>query len=144
MLIAIDSNIFISALGANQLHHDLASKLLLNISEGKNVSIASSITYGEVLSINSKDKSRLSLESFFKFIKNISTIPADDDICRLAALYRAKNGLKLPDAIHVATAITCKADVFISNDLKLTNSMKNHFNCMTLSQWSKFNKSKTL
>jgi len=40
-------------------------------------------------------------------------------IARKAAEYRASHGIKTWDAIHLATAIVGKADVFIARDHKL-------------------------
>ncbi len=36
-----------------------------------------------------------------------------------AARYRSVLGIKLPDAIHVATALAAHCDVLLSNDQKL-------------------------
>jgi predicted nucleic acid-binding protein len=46
-------------------------------------------------------------------------VPIDRSILMDAALYRAPLGIKLPDAIHVATAVTAGCEIFLSNDRKI-------------------------
>ena len=41
------------------------------------------------------------------------------DIAHRAAEYRARYGLRTPDAIHVATAVQARAEVFLTNDRRL-------------------------
>jgi predicted nucleic acid-binding protein len=46
-------------------------------------------------------------------------IPIDRSILVDAAHYRARLGIKLPDAIHVATAVAAGCEIFLSNDRKI-------------------------
>lgn len=125
MLIALDSNIFILALSGIKDHSSNAQKLILDIKSGKHLALSSSIVYGEVLGI-SKAEHDFDIEEFFSQIDNFSTIPADDNICVLAGKLRKDYGskLKLPDAMHLATAIINNADLFITNDAILYKSAK--------------------
>ena len=45
-----------------------------------------------------------------------SLIPVDKDILISSAYISASTGMKIPDAIHVATAIASDCDIFLSND----------------------------
>jgi len=47
---------------------------------------------------------------------NLEWIPTDFAIAELAARYRARYGLKTPDALHAATAVHAKATGFVTND----------------------------
>jgi predicted nucleic acid-binding protein len=52
-------------------------------------------------------------------------IPVSRAILDMAANVRALNkNIKLPDAIHLSTAIIEKCDFFVSNDLKLASSVR--------------------
>ncbi|MBV5261738.1 type II toxin-antitoxin system VapC family toxin [Synechococcus moorigangaii CMS01] len=49
-------------------------------------------------------------------LKSLSITPS---ILKLAAQLRANNKIQTPDAIHLATAIACGCDVFLTNDIAL-------------------------
>lgn len=147
MLIALDSNVFIAALSQNEEHSEIAQKLIRDINSGKHTALASSIVYGEVLSTSTstststsiiyRHKSELDLEGFFAHIDNLSTIPADDDINLKAGQLRIQYGsqLKLPDALHIATALLANADMFITNDVALAKIAKKLLPAKGLSHW---------
>lgn len=117
---ALDSNVFIAALSTNELHSKAAQQLVRDIAKGRHSAIASSIALGEVLIVSSTTMD-LKLETFFSHITNLATIPADDAICIKAAELRRRYGtkLKLPDALHLATALLANAETFITNDIVL-------------------------
>jgi predicted nucleic acid-binding protein len=117
MVIALDSNVFIAALSPNEQHSSNAQKLIRDVANSKHKALASSIIYGEVLSVSTNDQA-LDLEDFFSHIDNLVTIPATDSICLRAGELRLEYGskLKLPDAMHLATALISSIDLFITND----------------------------
>ena len=47
---------------------------------------------------------------------NISTVPVTPAIAQIAAEFRAEHGLKVPDAIQLAAAVTHHATAFLTND----------------------------
>jgi len=51
--------------------------------------------------------------------KILHLIPLDEKIAEKSAYIRAKNGIKTPDAIEIATAVITGSDVFITNDKRL-------------------------
>lgn len=63
----------------------------------------------------------LDLSGFFALIPHLITVPVDDVVCVKAGQLRADYGksLRLPDALHLATALFANADIFITNDKKL-------------------------
>ncbi|MDL2260461.1 type II toxin-antitoxin system VapC family toxin [Deltaproteobacteria bacterium OttesenSCG-928-K17] len=46
-------------------------------------------------------------------------VPVTAEIAEVAAKLRADHNLRTPDAIQIATSITCRADFFITNDARL-------------------------
>jgi predicted nucleic acid-binding protein len=50
---------------------------------------------------------------------HLIVIPIDRSVLVDAAHYRARLGIKLPDAIHVATAAAASCEVFLSNDRRI-------------------------
>jgi len=135
MTIALDSNIFIAALSQNESHSLTAQQLIRDIDSGKYQAIASSIVLGEVLSI-ANAKEAPDIETFFSLIKNLSTVPASDDICLKAGALRKDQGakLKLPDALHAATALLSNAELFITNDQQLVKVTKSFLATKLLSE----------
>lgn len=97
-----------------------AQELIRNIASGKYKAVVSSLVYGEVLSVGT-GKQPIDLENFIEQIRNLSTIVCDDYVCLRAGELKLKQGkgLKLPDAIHLVTAIKNSADLFITNDMRL-------------------------
>jgi predicted nucleic acid-binding protein len=60
------------------------------------------------------DKVKLTLQ-----MPNLVLIPMDMTVAEEAAKIRAIYNLKMPDAIIIATAVVCKADVLLTNDHEL-------------------------
>jgi predicted nucleic acid-binding protein len=135
MIIAIDSNVFIAALSQKEEHSPNAQRLIRNIAGGKHQAIASSIVYGEIYSV-SLTPTELDLEGFFSQIDNLNTVASDDKICIRAGKLRLKLGskLRLPDAMHLATALNSNADLFITNDKKLAKAAQKLIPTKLLSQ----------
>jgi predicted nucleic acid-binding protein len=52
---------------------------------------------------------------------HLTTYPVDIPIARKAAELRAKENLRTPDAIQIATAIVAGAQAFVTNDARLKN-----------------------
>jgi predicted nucleic acid-binding protein len=50
------------------------------------------------------------------FAPNLELVPVDARVAELAATIRAQHRFKTPDAIHLATAVLGRADVFLTND----------------------------
>lgn len=51
--------------------------------------------------------------------RNLTTVPVSPEIAMEAARIRAATGIKVPDAIHIATAIVGGAKSFLTNDSHL-------------------------
>jgi predicted nucleic acid-binding protein len=115
----------------------VAQQLIRDITTGKHHAVASSIVYGEVLGVSTSHQPELDLESFFSHIECLSTVSADDTICTKAGeiCHSHGNRLKLPDSIHLATAIQAKADVFVTNDPSLVAAAKRVMTTLSLQDW---------
>ena len=80
----------------------------------------SAITLSEVLTLPYKlGKERLidQYEYFITKSPNLKLINVNSGIAKLSAKLRSDYGLKLPDAIHLATALEVKVDFLLTNDL---------------------------
>lgn len=55
----------------------------------------------------------------FRFFPNLTVRAVEEEIADAAAALRASAAIRPPDAIHLATAVVCGADAFISQDRRL-------------------------
>lgn len=125
-LIALDAMIFIYYLDASDKTLNTRSRLILEPLFGnKTRGITSIVSVLETLSSPRYIHDRERVESYSLFFKSIPMLQVIDvtwDIALEAArLRREKQGLRTPDAVQLATAIVHKAEIFITNDIKLKN-----------------------
>ncbi|WP_171904843.1 type II toxin-antitoxin system VapC family toxin [Hoeflea olei] len=116
---------------------DTAQKTLVRgIDEGEIDAVTSELTLAECLvkPIAEKDEqlvraylSLLAADSPFVRVKGVSR-----DVLLEAARIRAGSGVKLPDAIHIATANLVQCSAFVSNDRRLASA-----NTMDFKLWSR-------
>ncbi len=116
----IDSNIFIAYLSKEEGYYSFSENTFKQLDKGAISGVFSSIMYSEVISISKNPKSGEIIQRFVDhFGKKLVEVPSDKNICLLAAEIRAKHNIKLPDAIHLASAIETKTDIFVTADKKL-------------------------
>ncbi len=117
-----DTNIFIYAIDGHEEYKDLLQQIFEHIIQNKVLVVTSELTLAECLVKPLKDDNQEAVEQFknhlksseFLKIKNVSR-----NILIHSADLRNTLNLKLPDAIHMATAIDQGCKTFISNDRKL-------------------------
>ena len=115
----IDTSVFIYFIEKNDVYHKTCEQIFENIENGAVKASTSTLTLLEVLVKPYKlkrDDLVLSFYSLFSTYPNISWINLTLGISDLAAKLRAEYGLKTPDAIQAASAISYGAKGFICND----------------------------
>lgn len=138
LLIGLDSDILIAALSPHEAYSEVAKVLATQIAHGKHHAVVSSITYGEVLTLSTGTGAKeLNLALFFAKLNHLNSVAADDSLCQAAGKLWRRHGLKLPDAIHLATALDQKVDVFMTNDLPLAKIACRVLPTKTLAEWPK-------
>lgn len=82
--------------------------------------VTSTLTITEIL-VKPLQHGRIDLTRTFQDLlaRYVEIIPVTMEIAEAAAKLRADHGLRTPDAIQVATAITRQADFFLTNDARL-------------------------
>lgn len=119
MEVVIDANIFLNVKNKEEPFYSYSEQVLNSVDAGKNKAILSTIVVAEIccgyyLTGETKDKDEFILHvassQNYRVIE-VSTLVADQ-----AAYVRSKTGMKLPDAIIVATALIGKAKCIITND----------------------------
>ncbi|WP_206365470.1 type II toxin-antitoxin system VapC family toxin [Siculibacillus lacustris] len=119
----LDTNIFISAFEGPGAVSDHAWWLLDAIEAGRFVGVTSELTLAEVLVHPLRHQDEALTEAYAAMLTTspvFAVMPVDRSILVSAARLRARFGaLRLPDAIHLATALAAEASHFVSRDVRL-------------------------
>lgn len=117
--IYVDSNIFIYLLdGSDDLRQRTLAKLAASEVEEAKL-ITSELTIAECTIAPLREKRKEIVEAFQALLYDseiVELISVTHDVIVQSAEIAAELKLKLPDAIHVATAIVAGCDTFLSND----------------------------
>lgn len=117
---ALDTVALVYFLERHPVHHRTASRVLKRIEAGELAGVISSLVFAELLvpAYRAGDNARagtvLRLLTSFPNLKVFDITPR---ISAEAARLRAKYGLRMPDAIHAATALAKGADLLVTNDI---------------------------
>ena len=110
----VDTSIVIGALNRDDALHQAASRALLAERDRHALAI-SVLTYAEIL-VGPLRTGRGAVEVVERFSAQVRIVDLTPDIARLAAELRVARGLKLPDAVIVATGLRLGADVIVTAD----------------------------
>ena len=116
-MIALDSNVFIYALNAHPEFGQKAREVLLSRYE----KVACELIFGEIFSSPKLENESLG-NKVMSFLEDqrIDYVPITREVNLKAGQLRRKyKSLKMADALHLAAAILCGADIFITNDSSL-------------------------
>jgi len=120
--IYLDANIIIYLLEGFEPFTSSLSRLLEAIEAGQVRCVTSEMTVAEVLVRPFRQESAKLIKTYIDALndKRLVTLqPITYQTLTDAAFTRAQTGMKLPDAIHVATAVQGGCAIFLSNDRKI-------------------------
>lgn len=138
LTVALDSNVFIAALSGDETYSGTAQKIIQNIQSGQFSAIYSVIVLAEVRGSGTNLNREVTINGFFGSLANSRPVVVDTSIANLAGGLRQQYAkLRLPDAIHLATALDQKAGLFITNDLTLAKIAKGIVPTKTLADYQK-------
>jgi predicted nucleic acid-binding protein len=115
----LDANIIIYAVEGFALYLDQIRALLTAVNAGEVVAVTSELTLAEVLVKPLKDQQPALQQAYQTFLTptpELEVVPISLTVLLEAARLRATTKLKLPDAIHLATALHSQCDAFLTND----------------------------
>lgn len=121
----LDSNIFIYAIEGFDKYRSVLVDLFTAVEGGNIIVVTSELTLAECLVKPFKDNNKGLEEVYTSHILgsgSLTLIPIDRDCLIKSAELRGKTNLKLPDAIHVASAIGYGCDLFLTNDVAIKNA----------------------
>jgi predicted nucleic acid-binding protein len=115
-LALLDTSIVIAALNRDDALHQAASRSVRAERERHALAI-SALTYAEIL-VGPLRAGGRALEIVDRFAAQVRIVDLSPPIARLAAELWAARGLKLPDAVIVATGLRLAADVIVTADAR--------------------------
>ena len=121
--IYLDTNIWIYALEGYPMFQPALTSLFEQIDAGALMAVTSELSLAELLVKPCQDDNLKRQAQYKEAIANRSqlfVVPILRDILIDAAMLRAKTTLKLPNAIHVSTALQTECTTFLTNDQRLT------------------------
>ena len=125
--ISLDSNIFIRAIDDPTILGEKARDLIDQIKEASPTVFISTMVMEEFFVRVYKEKRDKDIDAYLEFMTLgglCTVVDINQQIALLAAKLRAEYpSLRAPDAIHIASAITSKAKVFITTDRRLPKKL---------------------
>lgn len=118
-VVYVDANIVIYAVEGFPLYRSFLEALFANVDDRKLQIVTSELTLAEVLVKPIADRNPAIREAYQNILTpsdQFRVVPIDRNILEEAASIRAVTGVKLPDAIHLATAKQSACSSFLSND----------------------------
>jgi predicted nucleic acid-binding protein len=117
-LVYLDANILIYGLEADDALGEWARCWLLQIQKRQIVAVTSEMTFGEALPRPLAEGEMTIANAYRALLHSDGFLlsPVTRPIILAAAELRARRRLRLPDAIHVATAMAEQCAAFLSND----------------------------
>src|ERR1700741_3792256 len=115
----LDTNIVIYAIEGFADFAAQIQALLQALDDAQIVAVTSELTLAEALIKPLKDQNQAGQEAYQKFLTStaaLQVVPISREILEEAARLRSTSKLKLPDAIHLATATLNGCDSFLTND----------------------------
>ena len=115
-LALLDSSIVIGALNRDDAIHEAASRAV-RAERDRHALAISALTYAEIL-VGPLQAGGRAVAVLERFAAQVRIVDLSPDIARLAAELRAARGLKLPDAVILATGLRLGVDVILTADAR--------------------------
>jgi predicted nucleic acid-binding protein len=120
--VGLDTSILIYHLEDIEPYSDLTEAAFSAIAEGLPKAVVSMISITELLvqPFAKGEEDRITVfEQFILSLPNTNLIPPTYTIAKEAARLRAKYAIRTPDALLISTALSEKAEAFLTNDSRL-------------------------
>jgi len=118
----LDANVFIYVVEGSPEHDAFLGGLLDLLGTGDTTAVTSELTLAEVLA-KPFEENRTDLADIYEEMVApspwLDMVPVNRAVLLRAARLRAELKLRLPDAIHVASAVAAGCELFLSNDYRL-------------------------
>ena len=129
--IYFDANIFIYALEGISPFAEALLDVFESVDKGEMTAVTSELSLAECLVKPLTEKNATQRTIFEQSLTTSDTfkvVPVHREILKMAASLRATHTtIRLPDAIHVATALSERCTAFLTNDSRIKVSISLHF-----------------
>jgi predicted nucleic acid-binding protein len=122
----LDANIFIYAAEGYPPFLTELTQLFTAINDGRLPAVTSELTLAEVLvkPVQAKDQRAIELyEELISAHGALAVQPVSRAVLAESAGIRANSRLRLPDAVHVATSLLARCDLFLTNDNRIPSNL---------------------
>ncbi len=121
----LDTNPIIYFINNNKEFASVSRSLFQLIDNQQVTAYAGELCLAELLVKPTKDKKTQEIKYIHELFDKqfIHLLPHQKQVFLLAVEIRVNDGLKMVDAIHVATAIYYQCDVFVTGDIKIAKSV---------------------
>jgi predicted nucleic acid-binding protein len=120
--LGIDTAPIIYFIEAHPLYEAIVTPIFKLIADRKLTGITSTITLTEVLVqtfISANMRLQQEYRDILLYSPDFEVIPIDVNVAERAAELRARYGLRTPDALQIAAALSSDCEAFVTNDSKL-------------------------
>jgi len=121
-LYGVDTHIFAAHFSADPRLGPAAARLLAATEQGSCRLVTSILTLLEVLLVSERHGDEAlsrRYRALLHSLPNLTLSPIDEEVADLAAGLCAANGLRIPEAIQLATAVRAGATAFVTEDPRL-------------------------
>lgn len=118
----LDANALIGYAEDHPVFGPILEEVFKSLLDGSLELVTSELTVAEVLVAPLRDNNEGLVRTYEEIIqsrRNFRLVPVSLAILKQSAHLRADLGLKLPDAIHVATAISASCQILLSEDTRM-------------------------
>jgi predicted nucleic acid-binding protein len=125
--VAFDVNVFVYLFETTGPLAEAARAVVNAVSARRVVGIVSTVALAEVIvgpALMGDDTMGERYATAIQSIENLHVVPATVEIAAEAGFVRARTGLTLPDAVHIATARVAGASVLVTNDRRVRSMPK--------------------
>lgn len=125
--VAFDANVFVYLFEPTGPLAEAARAVVNAVSARRVVGIVSTVALAEVIvspALMGDDTMGERYANAIQSIENLHVVPATVEIAAEAGFVRARTGLTVPDAVHIATARVAGASVLVTNDRRVRSMPK--------------------
>ncbi len=120
MEFAIDTNVFLNVKNREAPYYSYSKSVLDSVDEGRNSALLSTVVISEICCGYYLTRELPEKDEFLLYVRsarNHRIVDVDISLADKAAQIKSETGLKLPDAIIVATGVVEKAKYVVTNDV---------------------------
>lgn len=121
----VDTNVVIAIVEGSEQLSDTQFEFVARVDNGECEALTSELTLAECLAKPMADRNAALVETYLHFLdnrQNFPVVPVSRTTWIAAARLRGEQGIRLPDALHLASAVETGCSVFLTNDRRIRSN----------------------